>query len=135
VVFGHEARKIVGSVVLNDEDMRSASPLEIKLVPAGTLTGRLVDDDGLPWAGAKLHFSTLDQDGRNFPESNGMIVADAEGRFRVEGFVPGVQTLLFLEAGDRPNVFLDGGEALGKPALSLGEVRDLGDVKAKVKPQ
>jgi hypothetical protein len=31
----------------------------------------------------------------------------------------------------REGVLLDGGEALRKPALKPGEVRELGDVKAK----
>ena len=54
VVFTHKARKLVGAAVLKDEDLKSNAPLEVKLVPAGAITGRLVDDDGLPWAGATL---------------------------------------------------------------------------------
>ena len=36
-----------------------------------------------------------------------------------------------IEGPSHPAVLLDGGNALRKPALKPGEVRDLGDVKAK----
>ena len=57
------------------------------------------------------------------------VTADAQGRFRIEAFVPGVETEVTIETriGDP----LNGGNALRKPALKPGEVRDLGDVKAK----
>ena len=136
VVFTHKARKIVGAFVLKDEDLKSGTPLEVKLVPTGAITGRLVDDDGLPWAGAKLQVMMLDLDR---PQTSRMafetFTADAEGRFRFEGFVPGVETEVFIEASNRPGVALNGGKAFRKPALSPGEVRDLGDVKAKPRPR
>ncbi len=55
-------RKIVGAAVLKDQDLKSTTPLEVKLVPSGAITGRLLDDDGLPWAGAKIHVSMLNLD-------------------------------------------------------------------------
>ncbi len=58
LVFTHKARKLVGAAVLKDEDLKSTAPLEVKLVPAGAITGRLLDDDGLPWAG--VHDECLD---------------------------------------------------------------------------
>ena len=125
LVFTHNARKLVGAAVLKDEDLKSTAPLEVKLVPAGAITGRLLDQDGLPWAGATLHVWMSDPDR---PPSLGFgcafgerVTADAQGRFRVDAFVPDVET----------EVTIGGGKALGKPALKPGEVRDLGDVKAK----
>ena len=125
LVFTHKARKLVGAAVLKDEDLKSTAPLEVKLVPAGAITGRLLDDDGLPWAGATLRVWMSDPDrppslgfGCAFGEK---VTADAQGRFRVEAFVPGVET----------EVTIHGGNALQKPALKSGEVRNLGDVKAK----
>ena len=58
------------------------------------------------------------------------VTADAQGRFRVEAFVPGVETEVYIAVPNRGGVLLDGGDALRKPALKPGEVRDLGDVKA-----
>ena len=59
------------------------------------------------------------------------VTTDAQGRFRVEAFVPGVETEVTIAVTNRRGVQLDGGNALRKPALRPGEVRELGDVKAK----
>ena len=107
MVFTHKARKLVGALVLKDDELKSSTPLEVKLVPTGAITGRLVDDDGLPWAGAKLNVMMLDPDrpqdflGCAFGET---VTADAQGRFRIEGFVPGVETEVLIEASNRPGV-------------------------------
>jgi hypothetical protein len=133
LVFTHRARKLVGAAVLKDEDLKSNAPLEVNLFPAGAITGRLLDDDGLPWAGATLAVWMFDRDrplgdfGCSFGEK---VTADAQGRFRVEAFVPGVETEVTIAVPNR-GVQLDGGNALRKPALKPGELRDLGDVKAK----
>jgi hypothetical protein len=133
VVFTHKARKLVGAAVLQDQDMKSTTLLEVKLVPIGAITGRLLDDDGLPWAGATLDVWMFDPDrppgafGCSFGEK---VTADAQGRFRVEAFVPGVDTEVTIEVPNRGGIQLDGGNALRKPALKPGEVRELGDVKA-----
>jgi RNA polymerase sigma factor (sigma-70 family) len=134
VVFTHQARKLVGAAVLKDQDMKSTTLLEVKLVPMGAITGRLLDDDGLPWAGATLDVWMSDPDrppgafGCSFSEK---ATADAQGRFRVEAFVPGVETEVTIAVPNRGGVQLDCGNALRKPALKPGELRDLGDVKAK----
>ncbi len=65
---------------------------------------------------------------------NETFTTDAEGRFRVEGFVPGVESVIGIEAPTRPNFRLDAGKALQKLTTGPGEVRDLGDVKVKVQP-
>jgi hypothetical protein len=139
LVFTHKARKLVGAAVLKDEDLRLSAPLEVKLLPEGVITGRLLDDDGLPWAGATLRVWMSDPDrppslgfGCAFGEE---VLADAQGRFRVEAFVPGIETEVTIAAPNRVFVQLDGGDALRKPALKPGELRDLGDVKAKEKHQ
>jgi hypothetical protein len=130
VVFTHKARKLVGAAMLKDEDLKSTAPLAVKLVPAGAITGRLLDDDGLPWAGVPLRVWMSDPDqptrsgfGCAFGEA---VTSDAQGRFRIEAFVPSVETEVTIETG----VTINGGNALRKLALKSGEVRDLGDVKA-----
>jgi hypothetical protein len=72
--------------------------------------------------------------GYSFAET---VTADAQGRFRIEAFVPGIETeiTVSIEGPNRPGVQLNGGNALQKPALKSGEVRDLGDVQAKEKAQ
>jgi RNA polymerase sigma factor (sigma-70 family) len=148
LIFTHKARKLVGALVLKDEDLKSTTPLEVKLVPAGAITGRLVDEDGQPFAGAGLNVTMFDLNRRtNLPSgfrtfwpSNQTFTADAQGRFRVEGFVPDVSTDVGIHAANRPPdlVFgsdLDGGDALRRLTLDSGEVRDLGDVKVRKRTQ
>ncbi len=133
MVFTHKASKLIGAIVLKDEDLKSTAPLEVKLVPVGSIKGRLIDDDGLPWAGATLRVDMFDPDRPpGFACVLGeTVTADAEGRFSVEAFVPGVETEVFISDPNRGFTQLDAGNALRKPVLKPGEIRDLGDVKAK----
>jgi Sigma-70, region 4 len=135
LIFMHKARKVGGAVVLKDEDLKSTAPLEVKLLPAGAITGRFVDEDGLPLARARIQIAIFDLNGQNLPDGVETVTADAEGRFRLEGFVSGVDMRVAIEASNRPDVPLDGGDALRKPSVGPGEVRDLGDVKVKPLPQ
>jgi RNA polymerase sigma factor (sigma-70 family) len=132
LVFTHKTRKLVGAAVLTGEDLKATTPLEVKLVPAGTIRGRLLDDDGIPWAGATLRVDMFDPDrppgfACSFGET---VTADAQGRFQVEAFVPGVQTEVYIGLPNRGGGLLDGGGALRNPVLKPGEVRDLGNVRA-----
>ena len=68
------------------------------------------------------------------------VAADAQGRFQLDAFVPGVETEVTIQVPDPGNVPLgntplDGGDALRKPALKAGELHDLGDVKARKIPR
>ena len=47
-VTSHAGRKLIGSVYLKGDE---AGPLTIRLQPWGTITGRVVDDDGQPRGG------------------------------------------------------------------------------------
>ena len=49
-----QGRRLVGSVVIKDEDFKADEPLVVRLERAGSIKGRLVDEDGLPLAGARL---------------------------------------------------------------------------------
>jgi hypothetical protein len=136
LVFTHRARKLGAALLLRDEDLRSSAPLEVKMVPTGTISGRLVDADGLPWAGARLHVAIFYPDHPHSVDLVETITADAQGRYRIEDVVPGVETeVLSIDAPNRPDVSLDGGKALRKLVLKPGEVRDLSDVKVKERPQ
>jgi hypothetical protein len=132
LVFTHKARNLVGAAVLKDEDLKSTAPLEVKLVPAGEITGRLLDHDGLPraWAPMRVWMSDPDEPSKighagscAFGEE---VTSDAQGRFRIEAFVPGVETEVTFETGVESNAV----NSLPKLALKPGEFRDLGDVKA-----
>ena len=96
--------------------MKSSTPQEVKLAPAGAIAGRLVDEDGVPWTGATLHVWMSDPDrppsiGCSFGEK---VTADAQGRFRVEAFVPGVETEVTNAVPNRGGIQLVGEIARSK---------------------
>ncbi|MHC5544762.1 carboxypeptidase-like regulatory domain-containing protein, partial [Singulisphaera rosea] len=138
LIFTHKSRKLAGSIVSRAEDLKSTEPLDVKLAPAGTITGKLVDEDGRPWAGAKLQVVMMTLDGgQNLPFGPGSlwpsdepVLADPHGYFRLEGLVPGVRARISVEASNRPGLYLDCGQAFANPVTKPGEVRDLGEVKA-----
>jgi hypothetical protein len=101
----HAGRKLVGSVELTGDE---TSPITVRLQPWGTITGRIVDDDGNP---------------RGRLEVGGVPIG-RDGRFRIEGLVPGLKHEASAMRGFRGigNVYRD-------VTVGPGEVKDLGDVK------
>jgi hypothetical protein len=146
VIFSHKDRRLVGSVVINDDDLKSDKPLVVQLLPASSIKGRLVDDDGLPLAGARLGVMTYDLDGRNLPPgaNNGgvyclwpdgeIFVADAEGRFQIDGLKPGVKSSMNIENRVRSVSYMHVDNLIRHVSLTPGEIRDVGDVKISARP-
>jgi RNA polymerase sigma factor (sigma-70 family) len=141
LMFAHKERRLVGSVILKDEDFKSDAPLEVRLGPPGSVKGRLVDEDGLPLAGATLSVMSFELNGLdNLPPGHHALwpddetfTADADGRFEVVGLKPGVKCFIGVQLKTRPNVRLDTGQVFRNIVLErLGEVRDVGEVKVKV---
>ncbi len=104
------------SASLKDQDVKSSTPLEVKLVPVGAIAGRLLDDDGLRWTGATLHVWMSDPDrppsiGCSFGEK---VTAAAQVRFRVEAFVPGVDSEVTNAVPNRGGIQLVGEIARSK---------------------
>jgi len=137
VLFAHKDLHLVGSVVVKDDDIKSEAPLVVRMERAGSVKGRLVDEDGQPLSGAKLAATTFDADGTNLPggpdglwPDNETFSTDGDGRFQVDGLKKDAKTTIRVtSAGTRPNVRLSTGEVLKNLTAEPGEVRDLGNVK------
>ena len=139
VIFAHRARWLVGSVVINDENLKSDAPLVVRLVEPGAITGRLIDDDGRPMARAKIAVMTWALDGENLPPEyrspswvwpDGEIFrSDTDGRFQIDGLKPGVGSSLKVENKFRRELYLPVIELLKNVDIKPGEVREVGDVK------
>ncbi len=124
VTIFHGARKLVGSVYLKGDE---AGPLTLRLQPWGTIIGRIVDDDGEPRDGVWIG-SRYNEDPRRgvLPTSDSPIPirTGRDGRFRVEGLVPGV--LYGADALEMPQRKILG-DVFRDLTVPPGEIKDLGD--------
>ena len=84
-------------------------PLTIRLEPVGSVSGRLVDDAGLPLANHQVIFSySSDISERDIaprgriPRPTGQVVTEADGRFRLVGLVPGLRVSVSFQEPSRP---------------------------------
>ena len=102
-------------------------PLTVRLQPAGTVTGRLLDDDGQPRRGVRINVGYAK--GRFGPGYYSPFLdrpLGDDGRFRIEGLIPGVAYDLDVRTD---NARL--GDLATGVKLEPGDGRDLGDVKVQ----
>jgi hypothetical protein len=127
LIFLHPEKRLVKGVELPGD---ARDPVPVKLEPAGTIIGRLVEEDGQPRPDVDLqiHFVRKDTDyvALHLP---GHIRTDRAGRFRIEGLAPGVTYQINL-AGKGPNFTI--GSVVPRVSIKSGETKDLGDVKGKL---
>ena len=94
----------------------------VQMQPGAVATGKLVDENGQPRADVELWVAIRMKDGsgqwRYSPER---IKTDRNGRFRIEGLLPGYEFI--LEDGK--------GELSVGDGLRSGQAKDLGDVQIK----
>ncbi len=129
----HEGRKLIGSVLLRGDEV---GPVSIKLQPWGSISGRIVDDEGRPRKsvfignprGSKVDNPETDDILPGADWNNGIRV-DADGRFTIEGLVPGLK----YDANTRASALEFFGDLFKDVTVAPGEAKDLGD--RKVQPQ
>ena len=127
LVFRHDEKKLAAVLVARGDEK---GPLTVHLQPAGTVTGRLLDPDGQPRRGVRISVGyAKGQFGPRYYSPLQDPRPDDDGRFRIEGLIPGVA----YDLGAR-----NGNTSFGTFATGLklqpGETRDLGDVKAAQAP-
>jgi RNA polymerase sigma factor (sigma-70 family) len=119
--FIHRGRKLAGSIKLSgDED----DGLIVKLEPWGTLVGRIVDEAGKPRTDVEIFSTIRDQPDPKRGDLMDKPTVDAEGRFRIDGLVPGVKYDALGHSHQKAN-----GPILRGVQVAPGEVKDLGDIK------
>jgi RNA polymerase sigma factor (sigma-70 family) len=124
LLFRHVAK---GLAALREIKADESGPVEVRLQSAGSIRGRLVNDDGRPWRHTEMpvRFMLAEQDGWVFEHSREKVRTDAEGRFRIDGLVPGMKYHALIMDGQYPReVFTD-------LTLTSGQAKDLGDVTPK----
>jgi RNA polymerase sigma factor (sigma-70 family) len=128
VAFLHAERKLAALVKLRGDEKES---MTVRLALGGVLTGRALDEEGHPVAGAEvLVFYAMSESHYKMGFLLGDLLprTDKEGRFRLEGIVPGLKVNLF---------FLKGKQNFSPPRplnikpLQSGNSVDVGDIRTK----
>jgi protocatechuate 3,4-dioxygenase beta subunit len=129
--FFYDQEKKLGVAVLP----RGNEPKDytVRLQRMGTLTGRVLDEDGQPVAGAQM-VGAIEGGQLNLPANSVSIFSfrvrtDEQGRFRADSILPGVKyrgSILGRRAG--------GGICFEHATIKPGEAKDLGDIKLKSSP-
>src|SRR5262249_12874902 len=126
----HEGRKLIGSALLKGDE---EGPVVVKLAPWGSVSGRIVDDEGRPRKG--MFLMSPDRSANKHPEThhilpgrawNKGIRADDGGRCVVEGLGPG----LHYGAASRRG-FEVPGTLFKDVVVAPGEAKGLGDLKVQ----
>jgi protocatechuate 3,4-dioxygenase beta subunit len=131
--FYHYGKKLAAAVVFKGDEPEGFS---VRLRPTATITGRLLDTDGAPLAGASIA-GDIKGGQLNLAQGWGGFFwgkTDKEGRFRIEEIIPGVQVGANLQWSKPVNNSLVGDVVFDRLTLQPGEVRDLGDIKVKAGP-
>jgi Zn-dependent protease with chaperone function len=124
LVFYQEEKGLAGAYVVQPGEL---GPVTVRLEPCGTLTGRLVDDGGLPQAAVRMSCRRPYEGGDSRFQKGSLpspVKTDKDGRFRVSGLVPGLKYSLEV----RKDVMIAGYPAMDVTTRA-GEALDLGDVK------
>jgi hypothetical protein len=128
VTIRHEGRKLVGSVYLGGD---SAGPVTVQLLPWGAITGRIVNEAGEPRG--DLLLTSLGGLGPQAKADEGLLPGSymspgiplgRDGRFRVEGLVPGLKYGAYAAKGSTRL-----GEVFRGVAVAPGQLKVLGDFK------
>jgi RNA polymerase sigma factor (sigma-70 family) len=111
LTFINEMKHLSGELVIRGDE---TLPVTVTLLPWATVAGRVVDSDGEPIKEGDFYSVHLLW---GYPKP------DKDGRFRIEGLIPGKAYTIFL----RPQGRIQG--LVAKDVnVGPGEIRDLGDV-------
>src|SRR5262249_7553552 len=116
VVFIHAEKQLAVALKVRGD---AKGPLDVRLQPWGTVSGRLIGPDGKPQAGVLLQIAD-----RSLP--NNGYQTDSEGRFRIEGLVPGAAYTLDVVRNGK-----SAGRVFADLKLTAGERKNLGDLQVK----
>jgi protocatechuate 3,4-dioxygenase beta subunit len=137
VLLIHPEKKLAKLLTIRPDD---PGPLTVRLEAPGTLVGQLVDAQGKPLAGAQVSalLSFKPEDTKDLPADlrfNGQLwfklitgegTTDQNGKFRIEGLVPGLKYLLNV----KKEMEILPGYTRDDLTVESGRANDLGELKA-----
>jgi hypothetical protein len=124
LLFLHEGRGLAGTLALDGDEKE---PVSVRLQPAGTIVGRLVDEDGEPLAAIQLKGFLSRELSASIEALPDTVVTDTEGRFRLTGLVPGLDYDAEIDSGMQGIMAF----AFKNVSVQTGQTRDLGEVRAQ----
>ena len=132
VVILSEDRKLGAFVDIKGDE---PDPIRVVLRPSGTVTGRLVDEDGRPRPNVRLELDYVYRTGgdtrSNEQHFSPPLLTGPDGRFRIAGLVPGLPytVAVIKKGGEDGELDYEGNLHADRWTLKPGEVRDWGDVR------
>jgi RNA polymerase sigma factor (sigma-70 family) len=126
MVFFEPKARLVGTITLKGDEKAPA----VRLGPAGSVRGRLVNPDGKPAAGVVVNAHYTDRAAAEIHAviyKTTQVVTDANGAFVLDGMIPGAGFGLWCHRNqrvERPRKVTD-----KSVQVTPGETFDLGDVK------
>jgi hypothetical protein len=126
LVFYHKGKSL--GLFVKELPTENAGPLTVTLQPCGSAVGRIVDGDGQPVASVPIEFEGIR---RRVLRAGGrqQVTTDKDGRFHVEGLVPGVTYGVY--AGPPAGAKKALGFLTNVSGVEPGKRKDLGDVQAQ----
>jgi RNA polymerase sigma factor (sigma-70 family) len=125
VLVLHQARQLGASLHIKPG---VKEPFVIRLEPTATITGRLLDPEGRPLKRQELLVEYQAPGGNvisvHLPD---VVRSDDEGRFRIQGLIPGLVYRISLYHAPRLSL----GSALHGLTLKSAHTKNVGDVKAR----
>jgi hypothetical protein len=128
VVFLHPEKKLGGSAMVRGDE----TELVVELKPLGAVTGRFLEPDGTPLAGATIRLFFQDEMAsglyREAMQGVPPVTTDKEGRFTLTGIVGGVKFFLQVSQG---TTLYNGEPPVGEKQVESGKTLDIGERKLK----
>jgi RNA polymerase sigma factor (sigma-70 family) len=123
----HEATRQIGTLRVTGDE---TGPLEVRLRPWATVTGRLLNADGEPCGGSLINAETSDRSIAYPPSMR--IKTNNDGSFRIEGMVPGVKYRLdYAHVSPAGRIEAKDLGTITELTLKEGETRSLGNVTGR----
>lgn len=133
LAFVHPERRLAGLLTLRGDEKGTPT---VRLLPTGSIIGRVLDADGQPLAGVLVRTDTFGNEvARSVDAQLGWrrepILTDSDGRFRIEGVIPDLEHPFILSKG---KTYLALDPPLGRAKVKSGQTLDLGDIRVKPGP-